>query len=58
MVDRKIKNNQVIINDIPFEKWTPDEWALWRNDTTDLIKYCGFIGKQLQSLAYKKGWAN
>lgn len=50
----EIKNNNVLINGIPSEKWTHKEFLLWQQITAEILNYAQGVEAKLIHLAQLK----
>ena len=52
--ETKIKNNEVIIDGVPWSKWKGEQWQKWMHNTDELLAQCVRI---MEKLAYlHKNW--
>lgn len=52
----KIVNNEVVINGVPWSKWTEQEWGMWKQNTNALTVQVDRIINKLAIVARNKGW--
>lgn len=55
MYNTEIINEELIIDGIPYSKWTPVEWQKWKSNTTELLDQCDRIRDKLQFIAQNWG---
>lgn len=55
MFETKIKNNVTYIDGVPSDKWTSQDWAKWRANTTELMQQCDRIFEKLMAIGAKWG---
>ncbi|MCH7560779.1 MAG: hypothetical protein IIC67_05330 [Thaumarchaeota archaeon] len=51
MFETKIKNNEVIIDGVPYSKWTTQEWEKWKANTQELLNQCERMYQKLSIIA-------
>jgi len=56
MYKTEIKDDELVIEGVPFSKWGPKEFAMWRANTKELIEQTNRIGSL--AIATAKKWAS
>ena len=53
MYKTHIKNNEIYLEDVPYSKWTNEEWEKWKSNTEELLQQVGRMYQKLTVIAQK-----